>query len=276
MTWLEHSQGIRHALERFWVGFRNSVRKSLEERMKLSTEELNAHLEIISAHISPEYIHSFEDEEQRILASIRRASEPAAIHIQTEWGTTAQDTAVVPKRKVKRRSSGPYQLEAPKETETIIKDQENMTGADNKEEENNPPRRITVTKRAFDVLRLMYPENPDETGQSVGWDSFVHAMSDMGFTAHNASGSAVEFRNESFEHDNGQTVRGKIIFHKPHSVVKIDPVMLRSMRTRMAKWFGWGRSRFLQAEFIANWRRWCLPVKPTPWIRVWLGLTLQR
>ena len=34
---------------------------------------------------------------------------------------------------------------------------------------------------------------------------------------------------------------GKIVFHKPHPIAKIDPIMLRSMGKRMAKWFGWGR-----------------------------------
>lgn len=81
LAWLERSQAIRHALERFWVGFRTSARKSLEEAMGLSTEELDAHLEIISAHLNPVYIDTVEDEKQRILAGIRRASEPAAIPI---------------------------------------------------------------------------------------------------------------------------------------------------------------------------------------------------
>lgn len=82
----------------------------------------------------------------------------------------------------------------------------------------------------------------------------MHAMTDMGFTAHNAGGSAVEFRNERFEFDfahdgrrtgTGAGAGGKIVFHKPHPVAKIDTVMLRSMGKRMARWFGWGRSRFV-------------------------------
>ena len=62
---------------------------------------------------------------------------------------------------------------------------------------------------------------------------------EVGFTARNNGGSAV-----LFESIHG----GKIVFHKPHPIAKIDSVMLKSMGKRMAKWFGWGRERFALAD----------------------------
>jgi len=102
---------------------------------------------------------------------------------------------------------------------------------------------ILVKKRAFDVLALMFPATATEAAKGVEWDRFVNAMSDMGFTARNGGGSAVVFENRSLA--DGRGTRGKIVFHKPHPVPKIDPVMLHSWGKRMAKWFGWHRERFI-------------------------------
>lgn len=88
---------------------------------------------------------------------------------------------------------------------------------------------IKVTKQSLDVFLLMIPEN-DEVVKDVLWDRFVRAMVDAGFSARNSSGSAVSFKKYS---GNG----GKIVFHKPHPVPKIDPVLLRVIGKRMAKWF---------------------------------------
>lgn len=65
----------------------------------------------------------------------------------------------------------------------------------------------------------------------------------MGFTARGCGGSAVAFENENL--GVGEHTRGKIAFHKPHPVSKIDPVMLHSWGKRMTKWFGWQRGHFI-------------------------------
>jgi len=45
----------------------------------------------------------------------------------------------------------------------------------------------------------------------------------------------------------GESLSGKIVFHKPHPVAKIDPIMFRVMGKRMNKWFGWTRDTFALA-----------------------------
>ena len=93
------------------------------------------------------------------------------------------------------------------------------------------------------MLNLMFPATAKEASGSVDWDNFVYAMSDMGFTARNSGGSAVVFENKNSA--KGRDTAGKIVFHKPHPVPKIDPVMLHSCGKRMAKWFGWHRDLFV-------------------------------
>ncbi|KAF2684520.1 hypothetical protein K458DRAFT_418090 [Lentithecium fluviatile CBS 122367] len=38
---------------------------------------------------------------------------------------------------------------------------------------------------------------------------------------------------------------GRIVFHKPHPVAKIDPAMFQAMGRRMNRWFGWCRQMFI-------------------------------
>jgi hypothetical protein len=99
---------------------------------------------------------------------------------------------------------------------------------------------IHMTARALDVFTLMFAANAEESAKSVEWNNFVHAMSDVGFTARNGGGSAVIFEN--LLQVDGYS---KIIFHKPHPTSKIDPIMLHSMGRRMTKWFGWHRDLFV-------------------------------
>ncbi|KAH7116470.1 hypothetical protein EDB81DRAFT_848429 [Dactylonectria macrodidyma] len=77
----------------------------------------------------------------------------------------------------------------------------------------------------------------EATTITVTRQSFVYAIVDAGFTARNNGGSLVSFKKLDGE--------GKIVFYKPHPVPKIDPVMLRAMGKRMAKWFGWRREQFV-------------------------------
>jgi hypothetical protein len=93
------------------------------------------------------------------------------------------------------------------------------------------------------MLTLMFSATAEESAKSIEWDMFVHAVSDMGFSARNGGGSAVVFENGGLME--GRASGGKIIFHKPHPIPKIDSVMLHSMGRRMAKWFGWHRDLFV-------------------------------
>lgn len=104
-----------------------------------------------------------------------------------------------------------------------------------------PEPETAVSRRAFDVFSHMFPTSGAEAAASVEWDLFVHTMADVGFSARNSGGSAVVFENKN-DVDVSQT--GKIVFHRPHPVLKIDPVMLHSMGKRMRKWFGWHRGLF--------------------------------
>lgn len=87
---------------------------------------------------------------------------------------------------------------------------------------------------------------PQPAVKAIEWDTFVLPMSDAGFLARHTGGSAVVFEKQiADDADDAEKCKGgRIVFHKPHPVAKIDPVMFRCMGRRMEKWFGWGRGMF--------------------------------
>ena len=64
------------------------------------------------------------------------------------------------------------------------------------------------------------------------------AMKDIGFQVQNGAGSAVTFELPS---------KGKIAFHRPHPVAKIDPIMLKVFGKSLTRWFGWSWGSFVLA-----------------------------
>lgn len=227
MAWLRRSQAIRAALEKFWASIRAIIRREFDVSA-FSPGERDSLLEIVSANLSPEYVDAVRSEEEMILANAESIDKPPPTHFldHAESVPKSKLTVVSPRQKTKTRAEKP-----PNEPNTDAKaldpdpEAHKATGAI-----------ISVTKRAFDVFALMFPCKEDAS-RSVDWDSFVYAMMDVGFTARNNGGSAVLFERNS-------QLGGKIVFHKPHPIAKIDPVMLRSMGKRMAKWFGWSRELF--------------------------------
>lgn len=102
--------------------------------------------------------------------------------------------------------------------------------------------RITIKAANLPLLLQMLPEANSQFSGLTGpkhwkWQHFLDVMIDSGCVISQGSGSAV-----SLEHPSGM---GRIVFHQPHPQAVIDPIMLRSMGKRLAKWFGWSRDTFV-------------------------------
>jgi hypothetical protein len=74
----------------------------------------------------------------------------------------------------------------------------------------------------------------------------VAAIEDTGFVGTQAGRPAVTFEKAG---------EGRIVFHRPHPVGKIDAVMLGSMGRRLGRWFGWERGRFVERVKVEEGRR---------------------
>ncbi len=174
--------------------------------------------------MSEEYANAVRKDEEIVLASVENTDRPPLTQFSSEpeSGTRFKPPISGPKQKTKIRSEtppdGPYN-----DVEGPVSDREGHQATDINS--------ISVSKRAYDVFSLMYLRK-EKAFKSVDWDNFVHAMTEVGFTVKNNGGSAVLFERSS-------DLGGKIVFRKPHPIAKIDPIMLRSMGKRMAKWFSW-------------------------------------
>jgi hypothetical protein len=99
------------------------------------------------------------------------------------------------------------------------------------------PPKIQLKPESLQIFRRMLPAEDDiyhESSNMVCWRNFVAAMGEAGFASHHNTGSAVTFSNE----------KGRIVFHKPHPVAKVDPIMLLTFGKHINKWFGLGRKSF--------------------------------
>ncbi|KAH7142565.1 hypothetical protein B0J13DRAFT_636003 [Dactylonectria estremocensis] len=227
-VWLAQSQELRAALEKFWESIRGTIRKDFEDSA-FSPAEVDSLLEVVSANLSEQYLQDKQREEDAILAAIQKSDSPQPTTNFFDGAESCPATTTIAPRPEKTKTRG-------KQKDDIMPAHDSAAGAQAESTAVFETTIITVTKQSLDIFLLMFPEKEDVV-KDVLWDRFVHAMVDAGFTARNNGGSLVSFKKPVGE--------GKIVFHKPHPVPKIDPVILRAMGKRIAKWFRWRREQFI-------------------------------
>lgn len=225
-AWLAKSQQLRADLETFWESIRRTLRKEYKD-CDLSPAEADGLLEVISVNLSDQYRQDKQREDNEVLAAIHERNRPQPVTKFFNGAETCSTTATIIPRLEKTKTRG-----TPKPP--LVDDETPDVQAETTAVANIAT--IKVAKQWLDVFHLMFPEK-DGAAKDVTWDRFVHAMADAGFTARNNGGSHVSFKQRDGE--------GRIVFHRPHPVPKIDPVMLRVMAQRMAKRFGWRRELFV-------------------------------
>ncbi|KAL2826764.1 hypothetical protein BJY01DRAFT_143263 [Aspergillus pseudoustus] len=241
---IAQSRALQHsAVEKFWARMRDRIAADFRGS-DFSAAEIERLLLVASAHLDSEYLEERKREDEAAL--------PEAIN--------QPDTPQPP-------ASFPGGFESYSRPKSVVPPRSQLTKAGTESEKSLDPNSATlqtvpahplnqeaaqlatiqVSKQSLEVLLLMFPgkHNGDSVGgRHVQWDEFVHAMVDAGFTARNSGGSAVAFTSSTSENPSHRSGGGRIVFHKPHPVPKIDPILLRVMGKRMARWFGWRRGLF--------------------------------
>lgn len=228
-TWLERSEATRNALTALWSHIRKDKEQWLS-RDVLSASELDAELSILRAGSDPQNLAAVEQERDRILSRLHGPrKEIVTTPVQSTWDSTIESrVSTLPIReqaKVKTRPDLPAAANTDAETEYSSPADSASDGA-----------KIRVRQQTMETFSHMFPTDANEGTKTVEWNAFVQAMADAGFLARHCGGSAVVFEQEN--------VGGRIVFHKPHPVPKIDPIMFRCMGRRMSKWFNWNRHTF--------------------------------
>lgn len=232
-AWLQAFNAMHRASQEVW----REVSKVHELWFKdrgFAEKEIRASMQALSHWNSADYESRLEARRKEVLSEMekRNAHPQPTLDLFLPLPSTEDDAAKLQIRYVKVK----VKTRSEKHTPESIGQTLHATGLI----ETVPTvTKITLAKRALVVLRNMFPLTADERQVTVEWETFVLAMEEAGFAAKNGGGSIVVF-----EQKDGP---GKIIFHRPHPVPKIDPVMLQSMGRRMNKWFGWTRNTFALA-----------------------------
>ncbi|KAK7700763.1 hypothetical protein SLS57_011987 [Botryosphaeria dothidea] len=245
-NWLRGLDASHETLQGFWKSF-SLAYKDMMVRENLPEEDIQLSLEFLSGHTSKEYLDACAEEREQAIrkaqanrtqghVAIPDVNQFSAISDLGEPRKNAKREIHEPKAKAKTRGQGLGNREPPL----------SEPAKDAEDEKKEPDGRLAISnKRTLKVLKAMFPIIGEDASKSIDWGAFVQAMADMGFSAQNNGGSSVVFLNQG---QAAGTSGGKIIFHKQHSVPKIDPIMLQSWGKRMMKWFGWRRDRFFLAS----------------------------
>ncbi|TVY32367.1 hypothetical protein LOCC1_G008893 [Lachnellula occidentalis] len=241
---LEHFDSTRKAMSNFWSIMRRKRQTLLKQKRepRWSSEEIEADLKIISSDAEPEYKVLLESERQKIIHTIERLSRPSNLPpTQTEWGAT-------PTAKLDSKTTSKPKAKAKTRAEEPVPDVSPLALAP---EQQAPQQQLSIPVKAttLRILSMMFSStadaDTDAIGKLVNWDDFVLAMQDAGFTSRQTTGSEVVFQPAE---SNQWGWGGRINFHKPHPVGKIDRVLLRAMGRRMGRWYGWGEGVFVVRE----------------------------
>ena len=101
---------------------------------------------------------------------------------------------------------------------------------------------ILVRRDSLKLFHHMFPTIQEEGRRCFSWQHFISAMADGGLTISQSHGSAVTLKLQTPE---GQAARS-IVVHRPHPRSTVDPIMLRAIGKRTARWFGWKREVFAE------------------------------
>lgn len=231
-SWVQSFEDRHAALNAFWDQGRSMWRK-YAGLYRTPSAEVEEFLTILQADSKPEHLKALREEKAKLLARIAGqsiASKPTR-SIQTEWAHHETDSVIASVRNKKKSRPEDAQPSIPQQEMRAHLEDLCLT---------EPPAavKITVKQQTFNVLSAMFRV---DVRKDYEWDAFVAAMNEAGFPAtHTATGSAV-----SFEADESICAwKGKINFHKPHPVAKIDAILLHAMGKRMKKWSGWNESTF--------------------------------
>lgn len=237
---------IKRALQSYWEGQRKDC-INVWKREGFSEDQISDELGYISASRTQEYKDTARAEEEQLNALIEDSQNhksSISTPLQNVWGPedSAPSLSTPKKSKEKTRPAGAPNTSDPELALANL----DLTPAPVPPEPPLETPKIRVKKRAYEMLSHMYPNNGESSSNGIEWDTFVHAMNDMGFSARSKGGSAVVFDKENIRE--GESRCGKIIFHRPHPESKIDAVILWGMGRRMGRRFGWGRGGFVMGD----------------------------
>jgi hypothetical protein len=230
-AWLAQRRADRQGIEDIWTCLRGAE-QTFMALCGLEPNRLAEHLEIISAAKGEEYAAIVHVEAE----SIKSSNSTGETYTPSFATGNSQDLAFRPQRQAADQAES--STSPSRETGEPV--QQEAVPAAPIQPQPSPPI-IVQRKSSWKILTRMFrdPSSAKESGKAVHWKAFVQTMEDVGFTAHNRSGSAVSFRLRD---------GGSINFHRPHPEPKLSQFALRVNGCRMERNFGWSAGGFVLGE----------------------------
>jgi hypothetical protein len=242
--WLQRADAVRENSRAFWEVVRemHSWLMKTAPYQKLTEADRKERLALLSFDSIPTYLETLKIERARILSQKKpvKPSEPSLSSSFNDspsmqaLNTSSDLLPTRPKEKLKtRRTSSTIDPTVPAVEPATAERISTVREAPLQ-------KKIHVKSETVRVLSRMFPATCEEhVAKPLDWRSFSVAMEDAGFLASQSGGSAVTFSKEG---------EGRIVFHKPHPIAKIDQIDLQWWGKRMNKWFGWERETFVDAK----------------------------
>jgi hypothetical protein len=229
-NWIQGFDAVHEKLQAFW----QKLHRELEQchaKTQLSPEDVQANLKPIQMWSSPEHLRLVERRREDVRSKLNRPKPATDFDVFLPLPRSTSDPCHIPTTfppaKEKPKTRGTSAVPPTPAVGPPLSPIETLTITD--------PHVLSLPRKSLTALRTMFPSTPEERAKTIDWDAFVTALTDAGFAARNAGGSMVAFERDD----------GKIVFHKPHPVAKIEPIVLQSMGRRMNRWFGWCRESFV-------------------------------
>lgn len=244
--WHQKNAVMHKALSDFWT----QARKHEDDwfrKIGCNNKDTEYFISLVAYDTAPNHLEAIRKENENVLTQVKSQPGLEKIEsgfIQTYWGPSASKTNGFSRKdrneKIKLKTRPESAATQPDRIQSVlVEDQMQMNTPDDKDDANAPSHTIWVKPESFKVFMDMYPS--DDTSENterkclLDWRKFVGAMTDAGFAASASGGSAV-----TFAHSMG----GRIIFHRPHPIAKMDLTMLTVFGKRLKKWFGMDRESF--------------------------------
>ncbi|KAI1359077.1 hypothetical protein F5Y08DRAFT_91372 [Xylaria arbuscula] len=211
LQWLRRHRETRKTLEEFWSALHRLTGIQLEFRDVRNEHEIERILEVITVTQTAEYKQAVLTEEAENLAAFgqRKGTQDRYYNTKIWGGETSTTVAKLARQKIKTRPQQSC------ENHNIDLDEDGKGSQIQAFDPKETPVPIQTTKRALKMIRFVFPKSLEEVTGSLQWACVVHAMSDLGFVARQAGGSAVLFEAAG---------QGKIVFHKPHPHTNIASI----------------------------------------------------
>jgi hypothetical protein len=241
--WLEQATVARDALDVLWQAARTIWATELKQ-VRLSKHEIDEDMDVLSeslraavrSTLAAEKQAIMQEEEARVQSRAQSGSGYRPFESKSAQASTAQKSKIQPDRQAGSLNKGRQYAGS------IVTSR--SASLPSPPPRSTPVSSVNVHKNSLDLFHHMFPQNHVEGQRSFSWQHFLSAMADAGMIVSQKHGSAVTFASQTNE-DYGSR---SIVIHRPHPDSTINPVMLRTIGKRIAKWLSWQRDTFVERE----------------------------